>query len=290
MNILVTGGNGQLGCCMQKLASENPNHKFVFTDMPEADITDEKCIENFIVSNNTDIIVNCAAYTAVDKAETDVELCAKINAYGPKVLSLLAKKFDIPLIHVSTDYVFSGITCTPLHEYDPTGPTGIYGKTKLDGETAICESGCKAAIIRTAWLYSEYGNNFVKTMLRLGKERDKLTVVYDQAGTPTYAVDLANAIIRIAESEIIGCEVYHYSNEGVLSWFDFARKIFQLKNYMTKVEAVESDRFPTPAKRPAYSVLSKDKIKAKGIEVPYWEDSLKKCLEELTNLNTEKSN
>ncbi|MCC8088883.1 MAG: dTDP-4-dehydrorhamnose reductase [Rikenellaceae bacterium] len=281
MNILVTGAKGQLGCCFRKLSSDYPEHKFILTDMPEADITDAVCIENFIKENNAEAIVNCAAYTAVDKAETDIELCGKINIEGPRTLASLAVKYKISLVHISTDYVFDGGNCRPLHENDPTGPSSVYGRTKLDGEIAVKESGCDAAIIRTAWLYSEFGNNFVKTMLRLSKERDSLSVVYDQVGTPTYAVDLAEAIVILLGKGINGCEIYHYSNEGVTSWFDFSRKIFELENLNIKVCPVESDQYPTPAKRPAYSVLSKNKIKTQGIDVPYWEESLKECLKSI---------
>lgn len=278
MNILVTGGKGQLGRSLQKISSEYSSHTFVFTDMPEADITDMECMTRLIGKYNVDIIVNCAAYTAVDKAESDENMARKINRNGVKVLADRAKKYDIKLVHISTDYVFSGEYCHPLHEDQPTEPVGVYGKTKLEGEEEIEKSGCNAAIIRTAWLYSEFGNNFLKTMLRLGKERDSLNVVYDQVGTPTYATDLAYAIMKVVESGINGLEVYHFSNEGAVSWYDFAKEIFAEAGIDVHVSAIESYLYPMPAKRPAYSVLSKDKIKTIGVSVPYWKDSMKKCL------------
>ncbi len=278
MNILVTGGKGQLGCSLQKISSEYSSHTFVFTDMPEADITDMECMTRLIGKYNVDIIVNCAAYTAVDKAENDEDIARKINRDGVKVLADMAKKYDVKLVHISTDYVFSGEHYHPLHEDQVTEPVGVYGKTKLEGEREIEKSGCNAAIIRTAWLYSEFGNNFLKTMLRLGKERDSLNVVYDQVGTPTYATDLAYAIMKVVESGINGLEVYHFSNEGAVSWYDFAKEIFAEAGIDVHVSAIESYLYPMPAKRPAYSVLSKDKIKTIGVSVPYWKDSMKKCL------------
>ncbi|MCC8019586.1 MAG: dTDP-4-dehydrorhamnose reductase [Rikenellaceae bacterium] len=281
MNILVTGGNGQLGRCIEKISKKRLENQFVFTDIPETDITDERSIDELLGSSGFDAIINCAAYTAVDKAESEPELCRKVNTTGPAVLGRLCKKHDITLIHISTDYVFDGNTPHPLKEVDKVHPTGVYGQTKLDGEIAIKESGCRAAIIRTSWLYSEFGNNFVKTMLRLGAERDSLTVVYDQVGTPTYAGDLARAVLELLVRDIKGYSLYHYSNEGVTSWYDFARKVFGMMHMNVAVSAVESDKYPTAAKRPAYSVLSKDKIKGLGIAVPYWEDSLAICLKEI---------
>ncbi len=285
MKILVTGANGQLGNCLRKQSAGRPHDRFIFTDVPEADITDRECMDRLIRTCGAEAVVNCAAYTAVDKAESEPESCARINETGPAVLGELAGAYDIPLIHISTDYVFDGKTCRPMHEDHPTCPTGVYGRTKLAGELAVKNSGCRGAVIRTAWLYSEFGNNFVKTMIRLGRERGALNVVYDQVGTPTYAGDLAAAILALLDGGIVGCETYHYSNEGVASWYDFARKIFQLEGIRVDLGAIESTQYPTPAERPAYSVLSKDKIKSKGIPVPYWEDSLKVCLEELKKIS-----
>lgn len=282
MNILVTGAKGQLGRSLEKTAPRYPLHRLILTDVPEGDITDPACMQSLVKQHAVGLIVNCAAYTAVDKAETDAALAEKINAEGPRILAGIARQEGIGLIHVSTDYVFNGEHCHPLHEEDPTGPTGVYGRTKLSGEEAIRESGCEAVIIRTSWLYSEFGNNFLKTMLRLGRENAQLTVVYDQVGTPTYAPDLAEAILYLADRGIAGSELYHFSNEGVTSWYDFAWAIFDLSGMPVEVNAVESDRYPTAAKRPAYSVLSKDKIRSSGVPVPYWRDSLKVCLGALT--------
>ncbi len=278
MNILVTGANGQLGNSIRKVAAKYPDYHFFFTDIPEVDITDPALLEQLIQANNIRAIINCAAYTAVDKAEADADLARKINVDGPRNLATAAKKANIKLIHISTDYVFNGNGNLPLKETDPTDPVGIYGKTKLDGETAVKESGCDSLIIRTAWLYSEFGGNFVKTMLRLGKEKEELSVVYDQAGTPTYATDLAIAILDLLQKGFSGCTLYHYSNEGVISWYDFAKAIFDLSGIRIILNAIESSEYPTPAKRPAYSVLSKKKIKEAGAKVPYWRDSLIECL------------
>lgn len=278
MNILVTGGKGQLGCSLQKISTIYTQHHFVFTDMPEADITDRHCMERLVEEHSINLIINCAAYTAVDRAESDIELAERINVHGPCILAQVARERSVQLIHISTDYVFDGNSCHPIHEEQPTDPIGVYGRTKRAGEEAIEREGGDAAIIRTAWLYSEFGNNFVKTMLRLGNERDALNVVYDQIGTPTYAPDLAHAILCVAEHGIRGVEYYHYSNEGVISWYDFAQEIFALAQVSVSVTAIESYLYPVPAKRPAYSVLAKDKIKAIGASVPYWKESLKACL------------
>ena len=278
MNILVTGANGQLGNSIRKIAVKYPSFHFFFTDIPEVDITDIALLEQLIRTNNIQAIINCAAYTAVDKAETDIGLAQKINVEGPRNLATVAQKANIKLIHVSTDYVFNGKGNLPLKETDPTDPIGAYGKTKLEGEIAVKESGCDSLVIRTAWLYSEFGGNFVKTMLRLGKEREKLSVVYDQVGTPTYATDLAIAMLELLQKGFSGYTLYHYSNEGVISWYDFAKAIFDLSTIQIKLNAIESSEYPTPAKRPAYSVLSKKKIEDAGVKVPYWRDSLIECL------------
>lgn len=283
MNILVTGANGQLGNSVRKIASNYTQHHFLYTDMPEVDITDLQLLEDLVKKENIGAIINCAAFTAVDKAESCEELTAKINVDGPKNLALAAKSVGAKLVHISTDYVFDGKSCLPLKETDPTQPIGVYGKTKRQGEIEVEKTGCDAIVIRTAWLYSEYGNNFVKTMLRLGKERESLNVVYDQVGTPTYATDLAYAIMVLLEKGFKGFNTYHFSNEGVISWFDFTKAIFEIAGLKTKVNAIESFEYPTAAERPAYSVLNKRKIKAEGVNVPYWKDSLVQCIKLLEN-------
>lgn len=278
MNILVTGANGQLGNSVRKISRDYPQHKFIFTDMPEVDITNLQLLENLVKEEKIGAIINCAAFTAVDKAESCEDLAAKINIDGPKNLAIAAKSVGAKLIHISTDYVFDGHSSLPLKETDATQPIGVYGKTKRQGEIEVEKSGCDAVVIRTAWLYSEYGNNFVKTMIRLGKERDSLNVVYDQIGTPTYATDLALAIMVLLEKGIKGFDTYHFSNEGVISWFDFTKAIFEIAGLKTKVNAIESFEYPTAAERPAYSVLNKRKIKDAGVAVPYWKESLKYCI------------
>ena len=281
MKILVTGANGQLGRSMRKISGDYPQHIFLFTDVPELDITDKRQFGDFARQNAVQAIVNCAAYTAVDKAETEQELAERINCQGTRVLGETAKELNIPLVHISTDYVFCGEGCHPLKETDPTAPTGVYGSTKLDGEKALESAGCDVAIIRTAWLYSEFGGNFVKTMLRVATERDTLNVVYDQVGSPTYATDLARALMKVLDSGIKGLNIYHFSNEGAVSWYDFAKAIFEESNINIIVNPIESDKYPSPVKRPSYSVLSKEKIKSIGVDVPYWRDSLKICLKAL---------
>lgn len=281
MNILVTGGNGQLGNSIKKISSDYPQHTFFFTDVPEVDITNLELLDRLMEEKSVDAIINCAAYTAVDKAESDVVLAESINVAGPKNLAEAAKKRGAKLIHVSTDYVFNGTANEPLKEEAQTDPIGVYGRTKLAGEQAVKNSGCDALVIRTAWLYSEFGNNFVKTMLRLGREREQLGVVFDQVGTPTYAPDLAVAIMTLLDKGFTGFDLYHFSNEGVISWYDFTKAIFRLENINITLNPIESCEYPTPAKRPAYSVLNKKKIKAAGVSVPYWEDSLRVCLKEL---------
>lgn len=283
MNILVTGANGQLGNSVRKIADNYKQHHFLYTDMPEVDITDLHLLEDLVKKENIGAIINCAAFTAVDKAESCEELAARINVDGPKNLALAAKSVGAKLVHISTDYVFDGKSCLPLKETDPTQPIGVYGKTKRQGEIEVEKTGCDAIVIRTAWLYSEYGNNFVKTMLRLGKERESLNVVYDQVGTPTYATDLAYAIMVLLEKGFNGFNTYHFSNEGVISWFDFTKAIFEIAGLKTKVNAIESFEYPTAAERPAYSVLNKRKIKEAGVSVPYWKDSLVQCIKLLEN-------
>lgn len=283
-NILVTGGRGQLGLSLQKIAPEYPEYDFLFTDMPEGDITDKTAIEQLVEKDRIDTIVNCAAYTAVDRAESDEDTALKINATGPSLLAAIAREKGIKLIHISTDYVFPGTGNTPLKETDLPAPASAYGRTKLEGEKAIEASRCAAAVIRTGWLYSEFGNNFVKTMLRAGRERGKLSVVYDQTGTPTYATDLARAIMRLVQNGVKGFGIYHYANDGVISWYDFAEAIFSIYGMDVTVNAIQTKDFPCPAARPAYSVLSKEKIKAAGAVVPYWRGSLERCIAALKQL------
>ena len=281
-NILVTGGNGQLGSELKDLTNLYPNDTFIFTDMAELDICKHKVVEEFIIKNNINIIINCAAHTAVDKAEEQFELANAINNLAVQNFARIAKECTIKLIHISTDYVFDGANHQPYTETDAPNPQSVYGKTKLDAEIAIQEiNPANTIIIRTSWVYSSYGNNFVKTMLRLGKEKDELGIIFDQIGTPTYAGDLAKAILEILPKlNNDKVEIYHYSNEGVCSWYDFAQAIFEIENISVKVNAIESTQYPTLAKRPFYSVMNKAKIeKVFNVEVPYWKYSLSSCLE-----------
>ena len=286
MNILITGANGQLGNCMRNVAKDSKDN-YVFTDVAELDITDAEAVTKAVKDNDIKIIVNCAAYTNVEKAETDQDFAELLNAKAVRNLADAVKANDGTLIHVSTDYVFGGsLGNTPRNEEEPANPTGVYGETKLHGERQIAESGVKALVIRTAWLYSEYGKNFVKTMLSLTSSKPELKVVFDQVGTPTYAQDLADTIFGIIENRRFdGNEgVYHYSNEGVCSWYDFTKMIAEIAgNTGCDIQPCHSDEFPSPVTRPSYSVLDKTKIKETfGIRVPYWTDSLKKCI---ANLN-----
>ncbi len=282
MNILVTGCNGQLGNEMQLLQAEHAQHVWLNTDVNELDITDKAAIERFVEANEIGGIVNCAAYTAVDKAETDPLMARKLNAEAPAHLAEAVARRGGWMVQVSTDYVFDGTKHTPYVESDEPCPNSVYGQTKLEGEQAVMQLCPKAMIIRTAWLYSEFGNNFVKTMIRLGKERDKLGVIFDQIGTPTYAHDLATAIMTAIDKDITP-GVYHFSNEGVTSWYDFTKSIHRLSGINTcKVSPLHTEEYPTPACRPAYSVLDKTKIKdTYGMEIPHWEESLAKCIAKL---------
>lgn len=276
--ILVTGANGQLGSEL-KLALKQNIFKVFFTDIDDLDITNIDNIRSFVIKNNIDTIVNCAAYTAVDKAEDELDKADLINHLAVKNLAEVAKEVNAFLIHISTDYVFSGTNYTPYTENDPTNATGVYGKTKLKGEKAIIEKGINYNIIRTSWLYSSFGNNFVKTILRLANERDSLKVIFDQIGTPTYAADLANTIVSILNSNNWESGIYHYSNEGVASWYDFALAISELASAKAKISPCRTEEYPTKAKRPYYSVLDKSKIKQQyGNEIPHWRKSLAKCL------------
>lgn len=282
MQILITGAYGQLGNELNVLQENYPEWKFVFTDVDTLDITNGEAIHQCFAENNFDFVINCAAYTAVDKAESDNETAAKVNALAPELLAIYSKRSGAKMIQVSTDYVFAGDVNQPYSEDSAVAPQGVYGVTKLDGEVNCLRENPNSVIIRTSWLYSTFGNNFVKTMLRLGKERGELGVVFDQVGTPTYAADLADAILKIIDAENFVPGIYHYSNEGVASWFDFAKAIFEISGVNCKVNPVLSDQFPTPAKRPHYSVLNKSKIRNTfGIEIPYWKESLKVCLDRI---------
>lgn len=285
MNILVTGANGQLGTALRN-SSANSVDKYIFTDVTELDITDAEAVKKAVMDNGIDVIVNCAAYTNVDKAEDDAQFAELLNATAVRNLAEAVKLNDGTLIHVSTDYVFGKEPYNVPCREDQTGtPTGVYGLTKLHGEQEIKKSGVKALIFRTAWLYSEYGRNFVKTMLGLTSTKPELKVVFDQTGTPTYAQDLADAIFHIIENRMInGNEgIYHYSNEGVCSWFDFTKIIAELAgNTQCDIQPCHSSEFPSKVVRPSYSVLDKTKFKETfGIKVPYWTGSLKKCIKNL---------
>lgn len=279
-NILVTGSNGQLGSEIKEL-SKNNSYNFFFTDRNNIDITSKDNIKAFCQTNNINIIINCAGYTAVDKAESDIENADLVNRKAVKKLALVSKELNIKLIHISTDYVFDGKNFRPYVEEFQTNPQGIYGKTKLDGENEMRDINPKnSIIIRTSWVYSSFGNNFVKTMLRLGKEKESLGVIFDQVGTPTYAKDLAKTILdiipQITNEKV---EIYNYSNEGVLSWYDFAKEIMRMAKLNCKINPIETFQYPTPAKRPHFSLLNKSKIKTTfNIEIPYWKDSLDECL------------
>ncbi|MDD5371917.1 MAG: dTDP-4-dehydrorhamnose reductase [Sulfurimonas sp.] len=289
LNILVTGSNGQLGSEIKELARDDgtkipiPN-KFFFTNKNSLDITDLDAIYEFVEQNSIHVIINCAAYTAVDKAEIDESNANAINHLAVRNLALISKEKKIKLIHISTDYVFDGKNYKPYMEDDTTHPQSVYGKTKQNGEKAVREINPKnSIIIRTSWVYSCYGTNFVRTMLRLGKERDSLGVIYDQIGTPTYARDLAKTILEIfpkIDNDIV--DIYNYSNEGVLSWYDFAKEIMRMAKLKCKLNPIETKEYPTPALRPHYSLLNKSKIKKDfGIVIPYWKDSLDECLKKM---------
>lgn len=282
MNILVTGCNGQLGNEIQLLEKGNGKHVFFNTDVNELDITDENAINAFVDANNIDSIINCAAYTAVDKAESNEALCHTLNATAPGYLAAAMGRRGGWMVQVSTDYVFDGTKHTPYSETDPTCPDSVYGRTKLEGEQLVRQHCERAMIVRTAWLYSIFGNNFVKTMIRLGKEKTELGVIFDQIGTPTYARDLAVAIMAAVEKGIIP-GIYHFSNEGVTSWYDFTKAIHRIAGISgCHVRPIHTEEYPTPARRPHYSVLDKTKIKATyNIEVPYWEESLAECISKL---------
>ena len=278
-NILVTGANGQLGRSLQKIKSQYADCVFYFTDIDTLDISDKQQIADFIISNNIRYILNCAAYTAVDKAEEDRINCMRINRDAVRIIGEIASMQRIKVVHISTDYVFDGTETRPYHEEDKTNPQSFYGQSKLEGEIALQQVCPEAAIIRTSWLYSEYGANFVKTMLRLGNERTELKVVCDQTGSPTYAEDLATAIMAMVTRKPFLTGIYHFANEGVCSWYDFAVKIMELAGLNCRVYPIQTREYPTRAIRPAFSVLDKEKIKSTfHLSIPQWEESLEKCL------------
>ena len=280
MRILVTGSNGQLGSEMVALQPQETHHQWFNLDINELDITDKNAVEQFVVNNKIDGIINCAAYTNVDKAEEDVALCYKVNRDAPQYLAQAIEKVGGFIIHISTDYVFDGTNNIPYTEQDKPNPVTIYGKSKIEGEQYVCESCKQHIIIRTAWVYSSYGKNFVKIMIKLGEEKPSLGVIFDQIGSPTYARDLAKAIITIVNQGIIP-GIYNFSNEGVISWYDFTKHIHQLANITScKVAPIHTADYPTLAQRPHFSVLDKTKIKnTYNIEIPYWRDSLEECIQ-----------
>lgn len=282
-NILVTGANGQLGSDLKDISCSY-EYNFYFADRNTLDITNKTHISEFVKNNSIDIIINCAAYTAVDKAEDDESNADKVNHQAVKYLAEISKEKDIKLIHISTDYVFDGKNYKPYVEDDIVNPNGIYGKTKLDGENEMINvNPINSIVIRTSWVYSSFGVNFVKTMFRLGKDRDELGVIFDQVGTPTYARDLAKTILDILPNiENDKVEIYNYSNEGVLSWYDFAKEIMRMAKLDCKINPIETKEYPTPATRPHFSLLNKSKIKKEfNISIPYWKDSLDECLRKM---------
>ena len=289
MRVLITGSNGQLGSEIKELATNYKKVDFIFKDLPELDICNFKALQAFIIDHNINAVVNCAAYTAVDKAEEDSIIATKVNYEGVLNLVNALQTVNGKLIHISTDYVFDGNHFLPYKESDPVSPIGVYGETKRAGELAALNSAIDAIVIRTSWLYSSYGNNFVKTMLRLGNEKENLRVIFDQVGTPTYARDLAKTCLDIlcGDSSVNiskNGNLYHFSNEGVTSWYDFAISIMELGGVNCKVKPIQTKDYPTLAKRPQYSVLNKSKIKTDfKIQIPYWKDSLKECIDKIKN-------
>ncbi|MDP1622557.1 MAG: dTDP-4-dehydrorhamnose reductase [Bacteroidales bacterium] len=284
MKILVTGSNGQLGNEIRVLAPDYQSFNFIFTDIAELDITSEPDVESLVKSERPEVIINCAAYTAVDKAEQEGDLAFLINSTAVGNLARVASKHGSLLIHISTDYVFDGKGYKPYVENNPTNPVSLYAKSKHAGEQQVQSYANKALIFRTSWLYSTFGNNFVKTIMKYGKERGKLNVVFDQTGTPTYARDLAKAMLDIIQNNTVpeGVEVFHFSNEGVTSWYDFAKTIIEFTGIGCVINPIETKDYPLPAVRPFYSVFNKSKIKQRfQIDIPYWEDSLKECLKKM---------
>lgn len=284
MNILITGCNGQLGNEIRLLENRHPEHVFFNTDVSELDITKAEQVDAYVQNNKIDGIINCAAYTAVDKAESDLDFCRLLNSTAPAYLADAVQRRNGWMIQVSTDYVFDGTNHKPYVESDPTAPIGVYGSTKREGEIEVMNRCRQAVIIRTAWLYSTFGNNFVKTMLRLGREKQQLGVVFDQIGTPTYAADLAEAILHIVGQGIVA-GIYHYTDEGATGWYDFTKAIHRIAGITScQVNAIRTEDYPTPARRPHYSVLDKKKIKDTfDLSIPHWEESLVRCIDKLTN-------
>lgn len=282
MNILVTGANGQLGNEMRRVSATSDN-RYLFTDVNELDITDVDAVRSMMKQERVNVIVNCAAYTNVDRAEDDFATADLLNNRAVENLAIAAKEADATLVHISTDYVFRGDRNIPCRETWETDPLGVYGKTKLEGERSLIATGCKYLIFRTAWLYSSFGKNFVKTMRQLTATKDSLKVVFDQVGTPTYAGDLAALIHKLIEEDLLHHQgIYHFSNEGVCSWYDFAREISELSGNRCDIQPCHSNEFPSRVERPHFSVLDKTKVKETfGIKIPYWKDSLKKCISEL---------
>jgi len=277
--ILITGSHGQLGNEMQQAAKHFPAFKFIYTDVEDLDICDKVALNAFVKANAVNVIVNCAAYTAVDKAEDDVELCYKINSDAVRNIGEVANQNGLKVVHVSTDYVFDGTNYVPYSEDQAVSPNTVYGKSKLAGEQALMETCEQSVILRTAWLYSSFGNNFVKTMLKLGVERDSLNVIFDQIGTPTYAADLADTILKILNHETFVPGLYHFSDEGVCSWYDFTKTIHRIAGITCDVRPIETKDYPARTPRPHYSVLNKAKIKSiYGIIIPHWEESLERCI------------
>ena len=290
MNILVTGANGQLGSEIKDCQHNFKELNVVYADIPDLDICNEDAVNTFVAINGIKVIINCAAYTAVDKAEEDAETASKVNAKGIFNLVKAMENVNGKIIHISTDYVFDGTKTLPYDEEDTVSPIGVYGNTKREGELAVINSSLEGIVIRTSWLYSAYGNNFVKTMMRLGSEKEKLNVIFDQIGTPTYACDLANSCLEILSNEQNRIDkagkVYHFSNEGVASWYDFATAVMKINKLDCKVFPIETKDYPTLAQRPHYSVLNKTKIKKDfNITIPYWRDSLEKCIQKINSKN-----
>lgn len=286
MNILVTGCKGQLGNELQKIAASDTDNLWFFTGTDTLNICDREAVERCFATNRIDVCVNCAAYTAVDQAEDEPVLAERINALAPQILAENCLKHNALLIHVSTDYVFDGNGQRPYLETDPVNPQSVYGRTKADGERRITQSGCNHMIVRTAWLYSSVGKNFVKTMLKLGDTKDEINVVADQKGCPTWAYDLASAIVSLIRKNGKKAvhETFHYTNEGQITWHDFATAIMEIGGKRCKIHPITTDQYPTKAKRPAYSVLDLNKIKEyAGIGIPDWRESLEKCIEELNS-------
>ena len=282
MNILVFGGVGQLGQCLKKVADTRGIEGLIYLDEIQGNILDKELLKGLFEQYQPKYAINCAAYTAVDKAEDEIDLSRLINKTGAENVAKACAQFNTTLIHISTDFVFEGSLAKALNEEDIAEPLNVYGLTKLEGEQGISRITSQYFTLRTSWLYSEFANNFVKTMLRLGKERDELGVIIDQVGSPTYAVDLASCILEIITSKSEAYGLYHYSNEGVTSWYDFAKAIFELANCPVKVKPLKTIEYPTKATRPTYSVMDKSKIKSSlGIQIPYWRDSLTVCIKEL---------